>query len=96
MSVTQRCNLNCIYCHAEGERSPAAELSLGDIREILRVAAKLGMRSVKFTGGEPLLREDILDIVRAVPAGMESSMTTNGILLADYARDLKDAGLHRI
>jgi cyclic pyranopterin phosphate synthase len=96
VSVTQRCNLRCIYCHAEGERSPEAELSLEDIREILRVAAGLGMRSVKFTGGEPLIREDILDIVRAVPEGLESSMTTNGILLAGYARNLKDAGLSRI
>ena len=96
MSVTQRCNLRCIYCHAEGERSPDAEISLGDIREVLRVAAKLGMRSVKFTGGEPLLREDILDIVRAVPKGMESSMTTNGILLAGCAEGLKAAGLSRI
>jgi cyclic pyranopterin phosphate synthase len=96
VSITQRCNLNCIYCHAEGERSPEAELSLDDIREILRVAAKLGMRSVKFTGGEPLIRGDILDIVRAVPEGLESSMTTNGILLAGYAGDLKDAGLSRI
>jgi cyclic pyranopterin phosphate synthase len=96
MSVTQRCNLNCIYCHAEGERSPESELPLEDIREILRVAAQLGMRSVKFTGGEPLLREDILDIVRAVPGGMESSMTTNGILLAEFARDLREAGLSRI
>jgi len=96
LSVTQRCNLNCIYCHAEGEHSPEPELPLEDIREILRVAAKLGMRSVKFTGGEPLVREDILDIVRAVPAGMESSMTTNGILLAECARGLKEAGLSRI
>ena len=96
MSVTQRCNLSCIYCHAEGERSPEAEIPLEDIREILRVAAKLGMRSVKFTGGEPLIRDDILEIVRAVPPGLESSMTTNGILLARYARDLKDAGLSRI
>jgi cyclic pyranopterin phosphate synthase len=96
VSVTQRCNLSCIYCHAEGERSPESELPLEDIREILRVAAKLGMRSVKFTGGEPLVREDIIDIVRAVPEGMESSMTTNGILLADSARDLKAAGLSRI
>ncbi|HXW99069.1 MAG TPA: GTP 3',8-cyclase MoaA [Methanomicrobiales archaeon] len=96
MSVTQRCNLRCIYCHAEGERSPDAEIPLGDIREVLRVAAKLGMRSVKFTGGEPLLREDILDIVRAVPKGMESSMTTNGILLAGCAEGLKAAGLSRI
>ncbi|MDD1670523.1 MAG: GTP 3',8-cyclase MoaA [Methanomicrobiales archaeon] len=96
VSVTQRCNLACIYCHAEGERAPEAELPVGDIREILRVAAGLGMRSVKFTGGEPLLREDILEIVRAVPAGLESSMTTNGILLARYARDLREAGLSRI
>jgi cyclic pyranopterin phosphate synthase len=96
VSVTQRCNLRCIYCHAEGERAPEAELPLGDIREILRVAAGLGLRSVKFTGGEPLVREDILEIVRAVPPGLESSMTTNGILLGSYARDLKEAGLSRI
>jgi cyclic pyranopterin phosphate synthase len=96
VSVTQRCNLSCIYCHAEGEHAPEAELPLDDIREILRVAASLGMRSVKFTGGEPLLREDILEIVRAVPAGLESSMTTNGILLGEYARGLRDAGLSRI
>ena len=96
VSVTQRCNLRCIYCHAEGEKSPEAETPLSDIREILRVAASLGIRSVKFTGGEPLVREDILDIVRAVPRGLESSMTTNGILLKRYARDLREAGLSRI
>jgi cyclic pyranopterin phosphate synthase len=96
VSVTQRCNLQCIYCHAEGERSPEAEITLEDIREVLRVAVSLGIRSVKFTGGEPLVREDILDIVRAVPPGLESSMTTNGILLGRYAHDLKEAGLTRI
>ena len=96
VSVTQRCNLQCIYCHAEGERSPEAEIPLEDILEVLRVAALLGIRSVKFTGGEPLIREDILEIVRAVPKGLESSMTTNAILLEGYARDLKDAGLSRI
>lgn len=96
VSVTQRCNLQCIYCHAEGERSPEAELPLEDIREILRMAATLGIRSVKFTGGEPLVREDILEIVRAVPGGLESSMTTNATLLEGYARDLKEAGLSRI
>ncbi|MGA2934987.1 MAG: GTP 3',8-cyclase MoaA [Methanomicrobiales archaeon] len=96
VSVTQRCNLRCIYCHAEGERSPETEIPLSDIREILRIAASLGIRSVKFTGGEPLVREDILEIVRAVPRGLESSMTTNGILLKRYARDLKEAGLSRI
>jgi cyclic pyranopterin phosphate synthase len=96
ISLTPRCNLRCIYCHREGEVKPDAELSLEDIREILRVAAKFGIRSVKFTGGEPLLRKDIVEIVRSVPPGMESSMTTNGILLAKYAGDLKAAGMKRV
>jgi len=96
ISVTPRCNLNCIYCHREGEVKPEKELSKEEIAEILRVAAKFGIRSVKFTGGEPLLREDIVDIVRSVPPGMESSMTTNGTLLARYAQDLKAAGMKRV
>jgi cyclic pyranopterin phosphate synthase len=96
ISVTPRCNLNCIYCHREGEVKPEKELSKEEIAEILRVAAKFGIRSVKFTGGEPLLREDIVDIVRSVPPGMESSMTTNGTLLARYAKDLKAAGMKRV
>jgi cyclic pyranopterin phosphate synthase len=96
ISVTPRCNLNCIYCHREGEVKPEKELSKDEIAEILRVAATFGIRSVKFTGGEPLLREDIVDIVRSVPPGMESSMTTNGTLLARYAKDLKAAGMKRV
>jgi cyclic pyranopterin phosphate synthase len=51
---------------------------------------------VKFTGGEPLLRPDLVSIVQSVPAGMESSLTTNGTLLADFARDLKTSGLRRV
>ena len=96
ISLTPRCNLNCIYCHREGEVKPEAEMSREEIAEILRVCAKFGIRSVKFTGGEPLLRKDIIEIVRSVPAGMESSMTTNGTLLAEYARDLKAAGMKRV
>jgi cyclic pyranopterin phosphate synthase len=71
-------------------------LSAEDIAEILRVAAKFEIRSVKFTGGEPLLRPDLVSIVQSVPAGMESSLTTNGTLLADLARDLKTSGLRRV
>ena len=96
ISLTPRCNLQCIYCHREGEVKPEKELSKEEIAEILRVAATFGIRSVKFTGGEPLLRKDIVDIVRSVPEGMESSMTTNGILLAQYAQDLKAAGMKRV
>ncbi len=96
ISLTPKCNLSCIYCHREGEKSPKEQISSGEIAEILRVAAKFEIRSVKFTGGEPLLRSDLLDIVQSVPAGMESSITTNGILLADLATELKEAGLRRV
>jgi cyclic pyranopterin phosphate synthase len=96
ISLTPKCNLSCIYCHKEGEKSPKDQLSAGDIAEILRVAAKFEIRSVKFTGGEPLLRPDLVQIVQSVPASMESSLTTNGTLLADLARDLKTSGLKRV
>ena len=96
VSLTPKCNLSCIYCHKEGEESPRDQLSVEEIAEILRVAAKFEIRSVKFTGGEPLLRPDLLEIVRAVPPGMESSLTTNGTLLADLAFRLKEAGLRRV
>ena len=96
ISLTQSCNLNCIYCHAEGEKNPEQELSAEQIAEILRVAQSFGIRSVKFTGGEPLLRPDLARIIRSVPPGMEASLTTNGTLLADRAQKLKDAGLKRV
>jgi len=96
VSLTPKCNLSCIYCHKEGEKSPKDQLSAGEIAEILRIAAKFEIRSVKFTGGEPLLRHDLVEIVQSVPAGMESSLTTNGTLLADLASGLKDAGIRRV
>jgi len=96
ISLTPACNLRCTYCHAEGEVAPKAQMSADDIAEILRVAAGFGMTSVKFTGGEPTLRRDLVDIVASVPESMESSMTTNGTLLAPIAQDLKDAGLSRV
>ncbi len=96
VSVTPECNLSCIYCHREGERAPTDPLSSREIGNVLSTAAKFDIRSVKFTGGEPLLREDLTDIVRLVPGSMESSITTNGILLADYAAELKQAGMSRV
>jgi len=85
-----------VYCHREGETKPETPLSLEDIRAILDVAGNIGIRTVKFTGGEPLLREDIVEIIRSVPPGIESSMTTNGTLLGSLAHDLRDAGLARV
>ncbi|MDD1704488.1 MAG: GTP 3',8-cyclase MoaA [Methanoregula sp.] len=96
VSLTPQCNLSCIYCHREGEKKTGTQLSTGEIAEIIRTAVHFGIRSVKFTGGEPLLREDLLDIIRSVPAGVETSITTNGTLLADLAADLRKAGLRRV
>ena len=96
ISLTPRCNLSCIYCHAEGEKSPADSMTMEEIKEILRVADKFGIRHVKFTGGEPLLRPDLTEIIASVPASMESSITTNGVLLEGIATDLGRAGLTRI
>jgi len=96
VSVTQRCNLKCIYCHAEGEQAPSKEMSADQISEILKISQTLGIKKVKFTGGEPLIRDDIVDIINSVPKGMESSLTTNGTFIANYAHDLKSAGLSRV
>ena len=96
VSLTPKCNLSCIYCHREGENDPKTPLSAAEIAEVLRVAAGFGIRSVKFTGGEPLIRPDLIEIIKSVPAGMESSITTNGTLLAGLAADLKQAGLRRV
>jgi len=100
ISVTQRCNLNCFYCHREGEDpSGREEMTPEEIQKIVAIAASLGLREVKLTGGEPLLRKDILDIVARIhdtPGIKEVSMTTNGILLSGYAYRLKKAGLARV
>mgnify|MGYP000908169199 FL=1 len=96
ISITSRCNLRCIYCHAEGEVNPKEQMSADEIAELMRIGAQFGIRSVKFTGGEPMLRQDLVDIIRSVPPGVESSMTTNGTLLAPKAAELKEAGLARV
>lgn len=97
ISVTQRCNFDCFFCHQEGESNPGGEMSPGEIETIVSVAAELGINKVKLTGGEPLLRDDIAEIVRRIdPYVDEVSMTTNGYSLAEKACDLRDAGLKRV
>jgi cyclic pyranopterin phosphate synthase len=99
ISVTNDCNLACFYCHKEGaltkiERSMTAE----EMGEIVELSTEFGVRKIKLTGGEPLLREDIVKIVTAVtvPKVKEISLTTNGTLLAKIAAELADAGLTRV
>jgi cyclic pyranopterin phosphate synthase len=100
ISVSQKCNLKCPYCHREGETtSPSTEMSVEEIIRIAKIALALSISRMKLTGGEPLLRSDILQIVKGI-AGLQGlqdlSMTTNGTLLAPLAESLCDAGLKRI
>ena len=101
ISVTDRCNLRCTYCMAEDvvfmDRS--ALLTFEEITHFVRVAAPLGIDKVRLTGGEPLLRRDLTELVRMlaeVPGLHDLGLTTNGLLLADQAQPLYDAGLRRI
>lgn len=96
IALTPRCNLKCIYCHHEGEVKPQREISGEMVVSVARAAADLGVRSLKFTGGEPLLRSDLADLVSRIPRGLDISLTTNGILLAEQAMRLADAGLDRV
>jgi len=97
MAITQNCNMSCFFCHREGEATVANEMNLGEIRRIVRTAAGLGIRRLKITGGEPLVHPQILDIVSFASGEMEEvSMTTNGLLLEEYASPLKEAGLDRV
>jgi cyclic pyranopterin phosphate synthase len=99
MSITQRCNLDCIYCHKEGIfEDSKEEMTPEEISRIVGICAKNGIKRVKITGGEPLLRSDAADIVGMISRlGIEDiSMTTNGTYLRDYASRLKESGLKRI
>ena len=102
ISVTDRCNLRCIYCMpAEGVpwHPHVTILRYEEIETIVRAAAALGISKVRLTGGEPLVRLGIVDLVRRIariPTIDDLAMTTNGILLAKHAEDLAQAGLQRV
>lgn len=102
ISLTDRCNFRCIYCMPEeGVCSlPHDEiLRIEEMAHVVRIAADLGIKSVRLTGGEPLVRKGVVDLVREIAntPGIENvSMTTNGVLLPKMADDLKRAGLSRV
>ncbi|MHC4516648.1 MAG: GTP 3',8-cyclase MoaA [Planctomycetota bacterium] len=102
ISVTDRCNLRCAYCMPEHEYVwlPRSDLlSFEEILELVKVFRGAGVRRLRLTGGEPLLRKDLPRLV-AMLAGLggidDLAMTTNGALLAEHGRALRDAGLHRV
>ena len=102
VSVTDRCNLRCVYCMPEeGVKfiPHSSILRYEEIVRIVRVAVGMGMTHIRLTGGEPLVRADIVELVRqlaAIPGLDDLSMTTNGILLERYAEPLAEAGLKRV
>lgn len=97
ISLTQRCNYTCFFCHAEGESSKGPEMTPAEIERLVRMATAYGVTRVKLTGGEPLLRTDLLEIInRLSPIVEDLSLTTNGSLLHQMAADLKTAGLDRV
>lgn len=102
ISVTDRCNLRCVYCMPEeGINLLRHEdiLTFDEIVEVVRAAADLGIVKIRLTGGEPLVRKGIVELVRMiskVEGVQDLSMTTNGILLPAFARPLKEAGLQRV
>jgi len=98
ITLTNRCNVNCIYCHHDGMRSSKNEMTPDEIYKICQIAKRIGVRKIRLSGGEPLIRKDIVEIVSKINSiGFNDiSITTNGILLEKYAKDLKEAGLDRV
>jgi cyclic pyranopterin phosphate synthase len=121
ISITDRCNYKCVYCRTGNEGALYGDLPFADYLRMARVLVSLGIRKIRITGGEPLLRKGVVDFVRELaklqaqvpkphssePASgkaepvsfhepLDIAITTNGHLLADLAKPLKDAGLNRV
>jgi cyclic pyranopterin phosphate synthase len=102
ISVTDRCNLRCIYCMPPEGLSPIEHreiLRYEEIVRVMKVAARVGVRKVRITGGEPLVRKNIphlIQLIRGIDGISDLSLTTNGALLEEYAEELAAAGLGRV
>lgn len=102
LSVADKCNLRCFYClpkEARGFAEPRSWLSFDEIERVIRVFAELGVHRLRITGGEPLVRKHFPLLVRrlaALPGINDLSLSTNAVLLARQAADLRDAGISRI
>lgn len=98
-AITLRCNYRCFFCHREGGNAFSDELKPEEVGIIAEALARVGVRKFKITGGEPLLRKDVAEVVREVDRwGMaeDISMTTNGYYLREFISGLVDAGLRRV
>jgi cyclic pyranopterin phosphate synthase len=107
VSVTDRCNYRCVYCRTGTDGAQYSELPIADYARIIRVFVSLGIEKVRLTGGEPLLRKGLVDLIEEIStirpafddasdARLDIALTTNGHLLEDLAAPLQRAGLNRI
>ncbi|MGC7846650.1 GTP 3',8-cyclase MoaA [Desulforudis sp. 1088] len=100
ISVTERCNMRCFYCRPDqGGAGAEGGLSIDDVVRVVRAGTGVGIRKLRLTGGEPLVRTDIVELtgtLAALPGIDDIAITTNGFLLKRYAKPLKDAGLKRV
>ena len=103
ISITDRCNYKCVYCRTGNEGAVYGELPFADYLRMARVMVSLGITKVRITGGEPLLRNGVIEFVRELAKiqtvsqeQLDIAITTNGHLLAEMAKPLKDAGLNRV
>jgi cyclic pyranopterin phosphate synthase len=104
LSVTDHCNYKCVYCRTGNEGAQYSELPIEEYARMVRLFVSLGVEKVRLTGGEPLLRRGLLELIREIaqmrpafsPEPLDIALTTNGHLLAGMAMDLKRAGLNRV
>src|SRR5258707_5553262 len=103
ISITDRCNYKCVYCRTGNEGALYGDLPFADYLRMARVLVGLGIRKVRITGGEPLLRKGVVEFVRELAQlhtvdgdSLDLAITTNGDLLAEMAQPLKQAGLNRV
>lgn len=102
ISVTDRCNLRCIYCMPEGGVEQVGHtdiLSYAEIVRLCRIFVRLGIRHIKLTGGEPLVRKGLPDLageIRAIPGIEDVTLTTNGVLLGEQIKELYKAGIRSV
>jgi cyclic pyranopterin phosphate synthase len=102
ISVTDRCNLNCFYCRISENChyvEPSEILSYEEILQVVKAANDLGIDRIRLTGGEPLMRKDLPQLVRMLSSECELrdlTITTNGVFLSEFANELKNCGLHRV
>ncbi|MEW6010933.1 MAG: GTP 3',8-cyclase MoaA [Euryarchaeota archaeon] len=98
ISITSRCNVKCLYCHHDGMMPQVNEMTAHEIFKIAQVARDIGIKKIRLSGGEPLIRKDIVEIVEKISTleFKDVSITTNGTLMERYAQKLVDAGLKRV